>query len=85
MALHRHDFVEQYRGLVGFGLDKKTDLATVQVYLQKFSDDQCLKLILPRLDRQELEKVFDLLSRLLRRHLSEEEYHQVFLKEPAAS
>ena len=81
MAAHSHDFVEDYTGLVGFGLDRPTDEATVMVYLQKFSDDECLKALAPRLSNQELGQLFDLISLLLRRHLDEKEYHSLFLKE----
>ncbi len=81
MSEHSHRFVEEYDGLVGYGFDRPTDEATVQVYLQKFSDDQCLKQILPRLSDRELEEIFNLLSGLLRRHFSEEEYHLLFLKD----
>ena len=82
MATHSHDFVEEYTGLVGFGLDRPTDEATVLVYLQKFSDDECMAAILPRLSQEELALLFDTVSDLLRRHLEEEEYHAKFLKDP---
>ncbi len=82
MAQHSHDFVETYTGLVGFGLDRPGDEATVQVYLQKFSDDECMRTILPRMSQEELAAVFQQISELLRRHLDEEEYHQKFLKDP---
>lgn len=82
MALHSHRFVEDYTGLVGYGLDRPTDQATLQVYLQKFSDDDCLRTILPRLSQPEMDQIFGLISGLLRRHLDEEEYHAVFLKDP---
>ena len=78
---HTHDFVDSYDGLVGFGADRVTDEATVQVYLQKFSDDSFMKAILPRLTDDELEEVFDLINRLLVRHLKESEYHRIFLKD----
>lgn len=81
MALHSHQFVETYDGLVGYGLDRATDEATMQVYLQKLSDDQCMRAILPRLSDGELENLFDLVSGLLRRYLSEQEYHGLFLKD----
>lgn len=84
MPDHTHNFVEGYTGLVGFGFDRPTDEATVQVYLQKFSDDECMKKLIPQLSDQELANIFDLLSVLLRRHLSEEEYHALFLKENKA-
>jgi hypothetical protein len=81
MPQHSHDFVEQYNGMVGYGLDRETDQATLQVYLQKFSDDVFLKHMLPRLHQEEMDQLFDLLSGLLRKHLEEEEYHELFLKD----
>jgi hypothetical protein len=81
MPLHRHDFVENYTGLVGYGFDRTTDEATLAVYLQKLSDDDCLKLILPRLSQAEMDALFEGISDILRRHLSEQEYHARFLKE----
>ncbi len=82
MGEHNHKFVDQYTGLVGFGMDRATDEATVWVYLQKFADDECMAAILPRLANEELGVIFDYISDLLRKHLSEEEYHDKFLKDP---
>lgn len=82
MPQHKHEFVEAYTGLVGYGLDRPTDEATVQVYLQKFSDDDLMVRLLPRMKPEELDQVFEFISHLLREHLSEEEYHQLFLKDP---
>ncbi len=82
MPQHSHDFVEKYTGLVGYGFDRETDQATLQVYLQKFSDDALLKVLLPRLEQAEMDQVFELISGLLRAHLEEEEYHGLFLKDP---
>lgn len=81
MGRHSHRFVEEYEGLVGFGLDRKTDEHTVAWVLQKFSDDALLAALLPRLEPEELSEVFDLVHRLLRRHLDEAEYHRLFLKD----
>lgn len=81
MPLHRHDFVETYTGLVGYGFDRPTDEATLAVYLQKISDDDCAKQLLPRLSQEEMDALFDALSGLLRRHFSEPEYHALFLKD----
>jgi len=78
---HAHRFVEEYDGLVGFGLDRKTNEHTLTVYLQKFSDDELMALIRPRLTDSEMEEVFDLIARLMKRHLTEAEYHRYFLKE----
>ena len=77
---HSHEFAETYTGLLAQGLDRATDLATLQVYLQKFSDDELMARLLPRLAPEEVERFFELIGLTLRHHLSEEEYHQVFLR-----
>ena len=81
MALHTHHFVETYKGLVGFGLDRQTDEDTLVYYLQKFSDDTLMKTLIKRLTETELTTLFDTLSTFLGSHLNEEEYHELFLKE----
>lgn len=78
---HSHNFVNDYQGLVGFGLDRKTDEKSLMVYLQKFSDDTFLKTLVPRLTDGEIEEIFVLISRILKTRLQEEEYHRLFLKE----
>ena len=81
MKKHTHNFVEEYDGLVGFGLDREGDEHTITYYLQKFSDDAHMALMRERMSEEDLEKLFNLLTYLLKRHLSEEEYHQHFLKD----
>ena len=81
MKLHSHDFVETYSELVGFGLDRQTDENTVIYYLQKFSDDQLMKQLMPSLSDADLEEIFGLINRLLKANLSDSEYHRLFLKE----
>ncbi len=81
MAMHSHNFVETYQGLVGFGFDRETDENTIICYLQKFSDDAFINVIVKRMADEELEEIFSFLARLLKQHLSESEYHQLFLKE----
>ena len=81
MSRHTHKFVEDYSGLVGFGLNRETDENTVQYYLQKFSDDQVLQKIIKRLSDEELGEIFDTISGLVRKHLTESEYHRLFLKD----
>lgn len=78
---HNHEFVETYTGLLAQGLDRETDLATLRVYLQKISDDELMEKLLPRLEAGEIERFFDLIASCLRRHFSEEEYHQLFLRD----
>jgi hypothetical protein len=81
MSKHFHEFVETYNGFIGFGLDRETDENTVICYLQKFSDDQLMALLRQRLTAGELNEIFTLTSRLLQNHLSETEYHHLFLKD----
>ena len=81
MTKHTHQFVERYDDLIGFGLDRKTDENTVICYLQKFSDDALMAALIQRLSSQELTEIFDLVNRLMRRHLNEDEYHRLFLKD----
>ena len=81
MNLHSHQFVETYTDLVGFGLNREINENTVVYYLQKFSDDTLMDILKKRLDDSELEALFDLISELLHRHLNEQEYHRLFLKE----
>ena len=79
--MHTHNFVETYQGLVGFGADRETDENTIICYLQKFSDDRLMSLITKRMTDEEMQALFDMISRLLKNHLTEAEYHRLFLKE----
>jgi hypothetical protein len=79
MTRHTHDFVETWTGLLAEGFDRETDLATLQVYLQKLSDDEVMKRVLPRLSREEMDAYFRLIETTLKRHLTPGEYHAFFL------
>lgn len=81
MPAHSHNFVEEYDGTVGFGYDRDMNERTLTYYLQKFSDDEHVKLILSRMSDSDMEELFNLLGRLLKSYLSEEEYHRIFLKD----
>lgn len=81
MPKHNHRFVEEYDGLVGFGFDREVDECTLIYYLQKFSDDQHMALIRGRMSDSDMEELFDLLGRLLKNYLTDEEYHMHFLKD----
>ena len=78
---HSHRFVEDYDGLVAFGLGREEDENTLTYYLQKFSDDEHMALIRGRMSEEDLETLFDLLGRLMKQYLTEDEYHKVFLKD----
>ena len=79
--MHTHNFVENYQGLVGYGADRETDENTLIYYLQKFSDDKFMALITKRMTDTEMMELFDLINRLLKNHLTEAEYHRLFLKD----
>ena len=81
MAKHSHRFVEDYDGFVGFGLDRESDINTLVVYLQKIADDSLARMLAERMTDSEQQEWFEALGRLLKSHLSEEEYHRLFLKD----
>jgi hypothetical protein len=81
MTDHSHSFVETYDGFVGFGFNRETDENTVVYYLQKFSDDDLMKTLIKKLSDEELNELFNLMNRLLKEHLTERQYHALFLKE----
>lgn len=81
MANHSHSFVESFDGLLGYGMNRESDENTLQVYLQKFSDDNLMKIILKQMTDEDLTEVFDVISKMLKKHLNEQEYHQLFLKD----
>jgi hypothetical protein len=83
MAKHSHRFVETFDGFVGYGLDRESNENTVQLYLQKFSDDHLMKIILERMTDDDLTEVYDGISKMLTKYLTEPEYHRLFLKEGA--
>ena len=79
--MHTHNFVENYQGLVGYGADRETDENTIIYYLQKFSDDKLMTTITQRMADEELLETFEFINRLLKKHLTESEYHNLFLKD----
>ena len=81
MKKYTHEFVETYDGLLGFGWERETDEQTLVCYMQMFSDDALIKTLVRRMSAEELETLHDMVNRLLRTHLSDSEYHRLFLKE----
>ncbi len=81
MKKHSHDFVNTYKGLVAIGMDRETDENTIVYYLQKFSDDSFMEHLKKKMTDDDIEKVFSMISGLLKKHLSEKEYHGLFLKD----
>ena len=81
MAKHSHDFAETFEGFLGYGMDRQSDENTLQIYLQKFSDDDLMKVILKRMANDDLAGVFEVISKMLKKYLTEHEYHKLFLKD----
>lgn len=81
MKKDTHEFVQNYKGLGAFGMDRKTDEETVMFYLQKFSEDRFMAALLPRLSDRELEEIYLTINHHLKRHITEDEYHELFLKD----
>jgi len=81
VTTHSHSFVETFDGFSGYGMDRQSDENTVQLYLQKFSDDLLMEIILKRMTDDDLTEVFEIISKMLKKYLTEPEYHRLFLKE----
>jgi len=62
-----------------FGLDRATDERSLAVFLRLFSSDAFLTTLIPRLNDDEIDQLVDQLTGLMRRHLTEKEYHELFL------
>ncbi len=81
MRRHRHEFVETYDGMMAFGYSREEDEHSLIVFLQKFSDDDLMKILTSRLSDAEIEELVNRLTGLLKTHLNEAEYHRYFLKD----
>ena len=64
-----------------FGLDRATDEQSLITFLKQFSEDRLLGTLAPRMSEDEIHQVVDLLTTVMRNHLSGEEYHSLFLGE----
>ena len=81
MKKDTHNFIQKYKGVGAFGMDRETDEETIMFYLQKFSEDSFLQTFIPRLSDEELEEIYLFINGKLKQHLIEEEYHTLFLKD----
>jgi hypothetical protein len=81
MEKYSHRIVETYKGPVAFGLSREIDEASLIVYLQKISDDRMMEVLRSRLSDEEIRQIHDWIMGLVKRHLSHEEYHRLFLRD----
>jgi len=84
VARHQHTFVDRYDGMVGFGFSREVDEKSLMFYLQKISEDDLVKVLVPRLSDVEITDLFERLSQLMRKYLTDDEYHHLFLKDEQA-
>jgi len=81
MANHTHTFVESHTGMLCFGASRAQDEATLMCCLQKFSDDAVMEALVPRLRDEDCELLFNMITGVLKKYFSEDEYHRLFLKD----
>jgi hypothetical protein len=65
-----------------FGLDRETDERSLIAFIKAFTGRDLLATIVPRLEDREITAVVDMLTGLMKKHFSEQEYHQLFLSGP---
>lgn len=73
-GLSPHDIV--------FGLNRETDERSLAAFLRLFSRTPFTEVLIPRLSDDEIQGLVHLLTAVLRSHLSEQEYHELFLAGP---
>lgn len=62
-----------------FGLSQELDTSSCALYLQLLGRKPFAETFAARLSSQEIELLVDTIGSLMRRHLSEQEYHRLFL------
>lgn len=62
-----------------FGLSRELDEQSLAHFLRLFSRDELLRALIPRLAGEEINSLLDSLTTVLRTHLTEKEYHELFL------
>lgn len=66
-----------------FGLNRTTDEQSLITFLHRFGDHRLTTTLVPRMSEDEIHRVIDLLTQVMRTHLSSDEYHRLFLGEEA--
>ena len=62
-----------------FGLNREEDERSLSAFLRLFSHEQLTSVLIPRLTEEEINHTVQFLTELMRNHLSEKEYHTLFL------
>ena len=64
-----------------FGLDRPTDEVSLAAFLDRVARPALLATLIPRLTDEEITATLDFLTNLMQKHLSDTEYHRLFLAE----
>lgn len=64
-----------------FGLSRKEDERSLADFLKLFSNEELLAALIPRMTDDEMQRIVQLLTGVMRNHLSGEEYHSLVLGE----
>lgn len=64
-----------------FGINRATDEQSLITFLQHFSDDRLLNVLVPRMTEAEIHQMVDQLTAIMKNHLRGDEYHTLFLGE----
>jgi len=64
-----------------FGLDKNLDQTSLSIFLQLGGDKNFAELFSSRLSSEDIINYVDDFTRLLKKYLSEDEYHRIFLQD----
>lgn len=62
-----------------FGWNRQSDEQSLKKFIRQFSSDSLLDTLIPKLTESEISLLVDTMSQVMHRHLSEKEYHQLFL------
>ena len=66
---------------IAFGFDRTTDEQSLIIFLRRIADIKLLETLLPRMGDEEISATVDFLTGIMHKHLSEKEYHALFLQD----
>jgi len=64
-----------------FGFDRETDERSLEAFIERFAGKEFMKTLLPRLQDEDITDMVNFLTGIMHKHLSEKEYHRLFLAE----
>ena len=68
-----------------FGFDRATDEQSLVAFMAAFSDRPLLHTLVSRMADEEIHALVDFLTGLMKKHLTEKEYHRLFLTGPQSA